>query len=302
MKLNGIHILLTYQCTFECDHCFVWGSPWQTGTLTLEQIDLILEQAKSAGVESIYFEGGEPFLYYALLVRGVEMAYEMGFSVGVVSNGYWAHTKEDALVWLKPLVGKLDDLSISCDLFHYSEEMLYQAQNAVDAARQLGIPVGTISVAQPEDADAPSSHGQIESDAGVMFRGRAVEKLVPHAIRQPWETFTECPHEDLRDPGRVHLDPLGNLHLCQGISIGNLFEKPLREICAEYHADAHPVCGPLMNGGPVALVTEYGLQHTSPIGDESDYADACHLCYEARSALRERIPEILGPDQVYGVF
>ena len=38
MKLSGLHLLLTYQCTFECDHCFVWGSPWQTGTLTLEQI------------------------------------------------------------------------------------------------------------------------------------------------------------------------------------------------------------------------------------------------------------------------
>jgi hypothetical protein len=94
----------------------------------------------------------------------------------------------------------------------------------------------------------------------------------------------------------VHLDPLGNLHLCQGISIGNLFEKPLTEICTEYNPDAHPVCGPLMNGGPVALVTEYGLPHAS------DYADACHLCYEARTALRARMPEILGPDQVYGVF
>ncbi len=51
MQLSGIHILLTYQCTFECDHCFVWGSPWQSGTLTLEQIKIILEQAKAAGVE-----------------------------------------------------------------------------------------------------------------------------------------------------------------------------------------------------------------------------------------------------------
>ena len=296
MKLDGIHILLTYQCTFECDHCFVWGSPWQTGTLTLEQIKGILEQAKAADVESIYFEGGEPFLYYALLVQAVEMAYEMGFSVGVVSNGYWAHTKEDALVWLEPLAGKLDDLSISCDLFHYSEEMLSQAQNAVDAAEQLSIPVGTISVAQPENVDAPDSHGQIEAEAGVMFRGRATEKLVPRVTKRSWENFTECPHEDLREPGRVHLDPLGNLHLCQGISIGNLFEKPLTEICAEYDPDAHPVCGPLMNGGPVALVTEYGLSHGS------DYADACHLCYEARSALRERMPDILGPDQMYGKY
>ncbi|MFZ5908450.1 MAG: radical SAM protein [Chloroflexota bacterium] len=296
MRLTGLHILLTYQCTFECDHCFVWGSPWQNGTLTLGQIEVILEQAKAAGVESIYFEGGEPFLYYALLARGVEMAYGMGFSVGIVTNGYWAQTVEDALLWLEPFAGKLEDLSVSCDLFHYSEEMLRQAQNAVQAAGQLGIPVGTISVAQPEETEAAASHGQIGADAAVMFRGRAIEKLLPRATKRPWDGFTECPHEDLRDPGRAHLDPLGNLHICQGISLGNLFEKPLGQICDGYDADSHPICGPLLSGGPAALVTEYALPHAS------DYADACHLCYEARTALRERFPDILRPDQVYGVF
>lgn len=296
MRLTGLHILLTYQCTFECDHCFVWGSPWQNGTLTLEQIKGILEQAKAAGVETIYFEGGEPFLYYALLVRGVDMAYEMGFSVGVVTNGYWAQTVEDALLWLQPLAGKLDDLSVSCDLFHYSEEMLHQAGNAVQAAERLGIPVGTISVAQPEETEAAAGRGQIGAEAAVMYRGRAVEKLVSRAAKHPWNGFTECPHEDLREPGRVHLDPLGNLHICQGLVIGNLFAKPLRQICDEYDADAHPICGPLLLGGPAALVTEYALPHAS------DYADACHLCYEARTRLRARFPDLLAPDQMYGKY
>ncbi len=294
MKLSGIHILLTYQCTFECDHCFVWGSPWQTGTLTLEQIEVILQQAKRAGVSSIYFEGGEPFLYYALMVRGVEMAHEMGFGVGIVSNGYWAHTREDARLWLGPLAGKLEDLSISCDLFHFSEETLYKAKNAVEAAEALGIPVGTISVAQPGE-DATDSHGQLEDEAAVMYRGRASETLVQHAEKHPWDSFAECPHEDLNDPGRVHLDPSGNLHICQGISIGNLFEKPLTQILEEYDVEAHSICGPIHSGGPVALVSEYNIPH------ESHYADACHLCYEARRSLRPRFPEILGPDQMYGI-
>jgi len=107
--------------------------------------------------------------------------------------------------------------------------------------------------------------------------------------------LTECPHEDLRQPGRVHLDPLGNLHICQGISLGNVFETPLKEICQKYTPDTHPICGPLLEGGPVALVQEYHLPH------EPVYADACHLCYAARLALRERFPETLLPDQMYGV-
>lgn len=295
MKLEGLHILLTYQCNYECDHCFVWGSPWQTGTLTLEQIEDILHQAKEAGVTSIYFEGGEPFLYYAILNKAVHMAAGMGFSVGIVSNAYWANSVPDATEWLRPFGGRVSDLSVSSDLYHCEKCLGENPQNAVVAARWLGIPTGVISVAQPEQ-EARESHGQLEEEeSGVMYRGRAVEKLAESADKHPWDGFDSCPHEDLVEPGRVHLDPLGNLHICQGIVIGNLFDKPLKQICEEYDVDSYPICGLLHSGGPAALVTEYNLPH------ESSYADACHLCYEARTKLRTRFANLLAPDQMYGV-
>jgi MoaA/NifB/PqqE/SkfB family radical SAM enzyme len=293
MKLTGLHILLTYQCTYECEHCFVWGSPRQSGTLTLEQVEDVLKQAKDAGVESIYFEGGEPFLYYAILSKGVRLAAEMGFSVGIVSNAYWANTVADALENLQPFAGRIDDLTVSSDQYHCGECLGEHAQNALVAAKWLNISTGMISVAQPE-GNAPQTHGQIENEGAVMYRGRA-SQLVTRAALHPWQEFIECPHEDLREPGRVHLDPLGNLHICQGIVIGNVFEKSLRQICDEYDADSHPICGPLLTGGPAALVTEYNPPHAS------SYVDACHLCYEARTTLRPRFPDLLAPDQMYGV-
>ncbi len=295
MKLSGLHILLTYQCTFECDHCFVWGSPRQSGVLTIKQVELILNQAKDAGLDWIYFEGGEPFLYYAVLVKGVKMAAEMGFHVGIVSNAYWATTVADAAEWLQPFAGRVSDLTVSSDFYHCEKCLGENPQNAMVAAKWMNIPTGMISVAQPEADDAPQTHGQIEEQGAVMFRGRAARNLAPRAAHEAWEHFAECPHEDLREPGRIHLDPLGNLHICQGLVIGNVFEKSLKEICESYNADAHPICGPLLAGGPVDLVAEYNLPH------ESTYADACHLCYEMRFALRERFPKILTPDQMYGV-
>jgi MoaA/NifB/PqqE/SkfB family radical SAM enzyme len=293
MKLSGLHILLTYQCAYECEHCFVWGSPRQTGVLTLEQIEDILHQAKQAEVESIYFEGGEPFLYYAILAKGVRLASEMGFSVGIVSNAYWANTVADAIENLQPFAGRIEDLTVSSDQYHCGDCLGENPQNALVAAKWLNIPTGMISIAQPEGS-APETRGQIQDESSVMYRGRA-SQLVTRAALHPWEEFNECPHEDLREPGRVHVDPFGNLHICQGVVIGNLFEKSLRQICDEYDPDAHPICGPLLSGGPAALVTEYNLDHAS------DYADACHLCYEARTSLRLRFPELLAPDQMYGV-
>ena len=297
MKLTGLHLLLTYQCTFECEHCFVWGSPWQTGTLTLENIRHIVREAQDLGtITSMYFEGGEPFLYYATLLAGVRLAKATGFGTGIVSNSYWATSVDDAIEWLRPFVGVLDDLSVSSDLYHYDEQLSRQTQNACAAADRLGIPIGTISIATCEAADPALVVGQLpETESGVMYRGRAAAKLSGRARQYPASQFTTCPYEDLREPGRIHVDPLGNLHICQGIVIGNLFQMPLKEICAGYDPDAHPITGPLLHGGPIELVKHYGVSH------HEAYADACHLCYEVRRDLRDRFPEILEPDQMYGV-
>lgn len=93
----------------------------------------------------------------------------------------------------------------------------------------------------------------------------------------------------------MHVDPFGNLHICQGITIGNLFDEPLASICAAYAPETHPITGPLLAGGPAGLLRRYEL----PPGE--GYADACHLCTEARRRLRPRFAAVLGPDQMYGV-
>jgi MoaA/NifB/PqqE/SkfB family radical SAM enzyme len=298
MEISGLHLLLTYQCTFECDHCFVWGSPFQSGTMTLRDIEVVLKQGRDLGtVESIYYEGGEPFLYYPVLVEGVKLAAQMGFEVGIVSNAYWATSVEDAITWLKPFQGLIEDLSVSSDLYHYDEKLSVQAQNAEAAAERLGIPIGLLSVAQPEALNSEHAIGQLPiGESGIMYRGRAAKKLAGQAIKQPWQGFNECPYEDLRDPGRVHVDPLGNLHICQGISLGNLFETPLEEIISEYDPKSHPITSHLLEGGPRKLIEFYRLAH------EENYADACHLCYEARQSLRPLFPDVLTPDQMYGLY
>jgi len=274
MRLSSLHLLLTYQCNLECSHCFVWGSPWQSGTMTLQSVRHILQEAKDLGtVESIYFEGGEPFLYYVPMLKGVELAAEMGFEVGIVSNAYWATSVEDAVEWLRPFTGLISDLSVSSDVYHWNEKLSQQARNASQAAQQLEIPLGVISIAEPEATSAEAAVGQLPpEESGVMYRGRAAEALASRAPRRSWTQFTECPYEDLREPGRVHVDPFGNLHICQGISVGNMLQRSLRDICQEYEPDLHPITGPLLAGGPVELVQRYELPH------EEAYADACHLC------------------------
>lgn len=297
MVLTGLHILLTYTCNYECDHCFVWGSPWQTGTFTLAKLDEVFRQAREVpSIREIYFEGGEAFLYHPILVEAVCRAKKLGYWTGIVSNGYWATGVEDAWMWLQPLVAMgLDKIEVSSDTYHGEENGADIKRSALVAARDLFLDASIITIEPPAGIREETTPGLPLTGGDVMYRGRAAEKMVEGLPRQPWTNLVDCPYENLDHPGRIHLDPFGNLHICQGLVVGNLFERPLKEIAAEYDPQAHPILGPLLEGGPAQLVQKYGLNH------ESVYVDACHLCYTARQALRSRFPAELGPDQMYGV-
>jgi len=299
MHLKGLHFLLSYKCTYKCDHCFVWGSPFAQGTFTLDQIRDVYRQAEDLGtIEIVFFEGGEPFLFYPIMVRAVAEAREHGWKAGIVSNAYWATAAEDALEWLRPLAEvDASSVDLSSDLYHGdadAEGQTDEARFGSAAAEALGLRSGTMGVETPECSTVyPEREG-----GTLMYRGRAVANLLEGVPRHPWQSFGECPHEELEDPDRIHLDPFGHLHLCQGISMGNLFQAPLKELIAGYDPQAHPIVGPLLEGGPAELVRRYGLHH---LLDDRGYADACHLCYRTREQLRDRFPDLLAPDQMYGV-
>ncbi|MFW9971707.1 MAG: radical SAM protein [Candidatus Odinarchaeota archaeon] len=295
--LKGIHFLLTYNCNFSCDHCFLYCSPNTKGTFTLAQIQEVLEEAnKLQSVEWIYFEGGEPFLYYPIMLEGIRSAKKMGFKVGIVTNSYWATSVQDSEIWLKPFSElDIDDFSISNDLFHYEDEKENRSLIAKKASKNLNLPITTISIEEPT-IEKEQEKGEPVISGGAMFKGRAVEKLIDGLPKKSWDELNECPYEDFQGLGRIHVDPFGNAHICQGLSIGNFWEIPLSKLITNYSPKEHPICRPLIQGGPAQLVKEYNVKH------EDKYVDECHLCYLTRLSLIDKFPEYLAPRQVYGLM
>lgn len=297
--LTGIHFLLTYTCNFECDHCFLYCGPQTEGTFTLSQLRAVHdEMAKIGTIEMVYYEGGEAFLFYPLMLEGIRMSREKGFKTGVVTNSYWALSEEDAELWLKPLLDLgVSDVSVSNDAFHHGDNIENPATRVLAALKRMKMSGGDICIDKPSvDMEKTQEKGEPVIGGGAMFRGKAVETLITDELpKKFWEEFTECPYEDLKDPGRVHIDSYGNVHLCQGLSMGNMWKSSLSELVKSYDANIHPICGPLVKGGPAELVKTYQVDH------EESYVDACHLCYTTRLALLDQFPEYLTPKQVYGI-
>jgi hypothetical protein len=311
VRLEGIHFLVTYRCTYACDHCFVWGSPDAEGTMTLAQLASVIDQCAELGLTDVYFEGGEPTLAYPVVLAAAKRAREHGLDVGIVSNCFWATSMADARVWLAPFAELgLADLSLSSYAYFVEDANEEHLRNAVLAAKELGIPVCVLEVGAPADIGVP---GVCSGDVGeVMHKGRAAVALAPAKASRPPETLVTCPFEDLADPGRAHVGPDGELQVCQGISAGNVFAggdgPPAPEDLAEplpgglraaleaYDPHTRPVIRELLAGGPWALAQAVGHTPERPL-----YADECHLCYETRAALRRegRFPEVVAPGQCY---
>jgi hypothetical protein len=270
MALSGIHFLVTYRCTYTCDHCFVWSSPEAEETMTLAQLRDAIDQAAASGqVTMVYFEGGEPTLAYPVVLEAAARARDKGLEWGLVSNCYWATSVEDARVWLRPFkeLG-ISDLSLSSYAYFVEDADETRLRNAAVAAAELELPMLVLEVGAPACLDVP---GLCLGDVGeVMHKGRAAVELAPARAKRPPDSLTTCPF---------------------------VWRDGLAAIIERYDPALLPVVREILAGGPWALAQAYG--HTP---ERDAYADECHLCYEVRLALRERFPEVLAPAQCYGVL
>jgi len=279
-SLQGIHFLITYGCSSECDHCFIWGTPKRDAGMTPDLVDEFLEEVLSLGtVTEVCGDGGESFTNYDVLLYFLRRATELGLSASALTNATWVSSREEAEERIAELMAAgLTNLGISTDQWHQRYVPVERVDTLLEVCEASGLAAARM--------ETPLE--------GVMFRGRAAERLAEGMPTRPADEFTTCPHEKLDAPSRVHLDCYGRLHLCQGLTLAG--DGPAEAVAA-YDPERHPIAKRLLDGGPCAL-GRYAAEHGFDLAP--GYVDACHLCYRAREYLRPRFPDLLGPDEMYG--
>jgi len=232
-SLSGVHFLITYGCSAECDHCFIWGAPGRRSAMAPKQIDDFLGQVASLEtVTGVCGEGGESFTEYSLLLQFLRRATALGLAAGALTNASWATSRAKAEEGIAELMAAgLTNLGVSTDQYH-----------------QRSVPVERVDVLLAVCQEAGLAAARMETPPdGVMYRGRAAERLAPSRPTRPSEELASCPHERLGAPSRVHLDCYGFLHLCQGLTLGRL---PIADAVGGYDPESHPIVRLLLNGGP----------------------------------------------------
>jgi len=117
---HTLYLETTRRCNFRCEHCSSGSNhpeKWEEDRSAEDIINFIFKPAKELGTEFIDFSGGEFFLRKDALFL-LETAHQMGFKIGISTNG--SLLTEELVIKLKLLLN--NNLLISLGINSFDDE------------------------------------------------------------------------------------------------------------------------------------------------------------------------------------
>lgn len=323
-------VLLSYKCSAACRHCLYACSPkWPGDWMSPEDLEaclLILSgkiKASPYGRHTIHvnyglhFTGGEPFLNFDLLLRGVRLAREYRIpSVFVETNCSWCATDTGTREKLTALKDAgMKGILISVNPF-YAEHVPFERteRGITESVRVFG---DNVIVYQWEyykrfkklgirerlalpDYLARTRPEPLAGRVELFLMGRAAYSLREHFLSYPAKRLLPAPClTPLVRALHNHFDNYGNFMpgFCGGISLGPW--RDLERLIQEgLEVSERPVLRFLLTddfAGLYAFAQERGYQERA-----EGYVSKCHQCVDLRRhlAAQEEFPE-LAPQEFY---
>lgn len=129
--VKSVNWHITAKCNYNCKFCF--SRNLDDEVTSVEKAYEVLRKVREMGMEKINFVGGEPTLH-PLFFDIAKLAKEMGFSVSVVSNGYY-FTRE----FISKLSPIADWLGFSIDSFNELLEITLGRGNGGHVQRVINL-------------------------------------------------------------------------------------------------------------------------------------------------------------------
>lgn len=296
LSFDQLVLTLGYRCNMSCKSCFVGEKLLDEETkLSYEDAVRIIESAaRLQTIKTIAFVGGEPFIYYKLMLRlGSYIASHYGCELNVSTNGSWAKSPKAAHKLLAPLhkVG-LRWLMMSLDQYHLENASLDQAVNCLNGSLEMGI---NTSVQVIRRTGAPTANDFKEMLAGRVdvesidwienpcsMLGNAADML----MRDQVEWHDDIPPGGCNAGEILNIQPDGEIKPCCGaglmaerLSLGNAKREHLD--LKVHAAETDGVLNSLIaEQGPTGLAR---LLKEAGRGDlverHAPFTDACYACH-----------------------
>ena len=243
--------------------------------------------------------GGEPFYDLPKLKKISNYAHSIGFIVTVVTNGYWATTKEKALEILEDLPA-IQMISLSTDVYHQKAIPVENIKNGIWAANKTG---RLHNVAVCTDNQENLQFKQIMKELETFDDKKNVRVAITFPVGRAQKYENHLTHKTIEEPSIGACNsanspvvfPNGKVIACIGpvfditkknpLYLGNLREESLEKILDR--AELNPLLHIVRVWGPQKLVTllrEHGYGDLLP----KEYLEdcICDCCYKLLSDER----------------
>ncbi|ABP67764.1 MAG TPA: radical SAM protein [Sulfurihydrogenibium sp.] len=220
IPFKSVGIMLTKQCTAECDICCFFCSLHKNEKMSKELIVKIIDEAKSVNSISTFgISGGEPFLYLDELLFAISLATKSGFKTTCTTNGFWAVSpKATVEIMMELKKAGLSHLSVSIDEFHLKFVPVDNIKRILKVARQIDLPVFLGSVVT-KTSKRLSAISELLGDDLLGFPivevpclpvGRAKEKIKSDSFLYS----SQLPAKKCRNMDTIVILPDGSVYPC----------------------------------------------------------------------------------------
>lgn len=300
--LSNVGLMLTYKCSIACPHCIVEAGPHRKEEVQYERAAAWIEQAstyRDGHIKGLALTGGEPFYNLENLTRVSSYGERLGLAVSVVTNAFWAASRDEALSVLSR-VPAIQAFSFSTDVYHQRSIPLDYIENAVWAAGEMGRQYNVAVCTDNEDDQQyrrileklESTIGADRIRLSITFpAGRArktARHLNYHAAPEPTVAACSMASSPVIFPdGRVNacIGPLLTLPAAHPLFLGNIEQESLADILDR--AELNPILHAIRAWGPhklVSLLRQHG--HEGLLPREYISNCICDPCYKLLSDSR----------------
>jgi MoaA/NifB/PqqE/SkfB family radical SAM enzyme len=290
---------MTYKCQVACPHCIIEAGPNRKEEMSLNDALNWIQQIanyRNGYIKVLSLTGGEPFYNIDNLKMISDFGEACGLLVSVVTNAFWASTREKAVKTLREL-SAIKMLAISTDVYHQESIPFEKVKNALLAAKACDIPYHiAVCTENEDDKEYKKILSQLQEitdidtiKTAVTFpAGRALKELevLKHRISEepPISACSAGSSPIVFPDGRVIacIGPVIDLKSRHPLLLGNLRKNSLREILDD--AEANPILHSIRVWGPKKLITigkETGLNQYLP--KKYIKNSVCYACYSLMS-------------------
>ncbi len=313
MNIRRVEFMATKRCNANCKHCSVPinSDPSEKGHLDIGAIKKCYTfLVENYPISSTMVYGGEPLLSIDNIIElfGVASEYKIPI-IDLITSGFISFKESKDSVY--DVVDKLSNsgvkrILLSVDAFHQERIPVEYVEWFLDRVIQLDFceillhPAWLISkeddnsfnLRTHEILDTMSSKYHIGISDGnyIIPSGSNKQNIGFYYNAKEIHMDQKCGEIPYTNPldkiTSVRILPNGNLNICRGMTIGNVFEQSIEKILETYSPNYSQISSTLYSKGVQGiyeLAKEYGT-----IINPKDYYGICDLCSDCISLLKER--------------